>query len=550
MQKNISCKFNKKILCVLILFITIYILLGLDSKFMIKSYGATYTYKSNYSNLPADFDTRYPGYRALLENMINNPEYSNWSFELYETGLEWNSVIDNEYTSTAKSLAPNTYPIAWLCPICKDNKDNGSWRCASKEAVEYMIDPRNSLNGNDVFQFLQLSNDVNITKEQVTNMANKIPYLSNQEVIDAIYEVANQDNINPLYIIGKIRQEQGEDGSVLCSGNGYYGQYVKCYNFFNIRAYGDTKEQVIINGLSYAQEMGWDTPVKSIRGGLKLIKTYIDIGQDTLYYQKYDVIGPSYYTNQYAQNVLDAQHIGEELRAAYSVAGLLNKSYVFKIPLYNNMPQTACINPTKLGKPAATGELAYINADSGLRLRSNVGYAGAEIDTLAKGQKLIIIERATETVDGIYWDKVYTHEGIGYMARGESNGGKTYLVVEGTTASEENKKYNISNTEIIIAPDTTISDIYGATTTSSILGTGIKIELNGTAYNLVILGDVSGDGKTSPADYVRVKNKIMGVTSMDAVTEKAADVNRDGKVSPADYVQIKNHIMNVKRINI
>ena len=61
---------------------------------------------------------------------------------------------------------------------------------------------------------------------------------------------------------------------------------------------------------------------------------------------------------------------------------------------------------------------------------------------------------------------------------------------------------------------------------------------------------MSGDGKISPADYVRVKNKIMGTMEMDSVTEKAADVNHDGKVSPADYVQIKNHIMDTKKISI
>ncbi|MEF2783916.1 MAG: dockerin type I domain-containing protein [Clostridium sp.] len=57
------------------------------------------------------------------------------------------------------------------------------------------------------------------------------------------------------------------------------------------------------------------------------------------------------------------------------------------------------------------------------------------------------------------------------------------------------------------------------------------------------LGDVNDDGKISPADYVKVKNHIMGRAILKDNSLKAADVNKDGKISPADYVKIKNHIM-------
>lgn len=57
-------------------------------------------------------------------------------------------------------------------------------------------------------------------------------------------------------------------------------------------------------------------------------------------------------------------------------------------------------------------------------------------------------------------------------------------------------------------------------------------------------GDVNDDGKITPADYVLVKNHIMGKTSLRGNALKAADMNKDNKVSPADYVQIKNKIMN------
>ena len=37
---------------------------------------------------------------------------------------------------------------------------------------------------------------------------------------------------------------------------------------------------------------------------------------------------------------------------------------------------------------------------------------------------------------------------------------------------------------------------------------------------------------------------------MDEITQKAADVNGDGNISPADYVKVKNHIMGVSQITL
>ena len=112
----------------------------------------------------------------------------------------------------------------------------------------------------------------------------------------------------------------------------------------------------------------------------------------------------------------------------------------------------------------------------------------------------------------------------------------------GTTANTIKKKYSKA-----VIVDKNGNEITGDT----LVGTGAKVKIDGVEkYTIVKLGDASGDGKISPADYVRVKNKIMGTMEMDNITEKAADVNRDGKISPADYVQIKNHIMDTKKISI
>lgn len=541
MQGNILNKFNKQILCVLILFVMIYTMFSFIPQFMIKTYAATYTYKNSSNNLPSNFDSTYPGYKSLLQTLAK--AHPNWTFKLYETGLDWETVINSEYQghgSSPKNLVPSSYSSAWICSICgkKEYDTSGRWYCASRGAIEHVMDPRNSLTNANIFQYLLLSNDANITKAQVKTMASKISYLNSNEIVTAIYEAAQELNINPFYIIGKILQEQGSGASALCSGQGYGGKYVGYYNLFNVGASGNGTEQVILNGLKYAYGKGWNTPKKSIIGGIGLIKNYITRGQDTLYYQKFNVTYKPYYENQYAQNIFDSQSIGQILKGYYNDAGLLESSFIFEIPLYKNMPSSSVKSPSV---SSVSGEFAYVNANGGLALRSSPG--GNTIAYVSEGAQVVITKRATsKSSDGYYWDQVSTPVGTGYMAREAKDGSKTYLVVI--------RQYDIKDTNIIIAPGTKIGAIPGATNSSSVFGTGAKITLEGKTYNLVILGDVSGDGNISPADYVRVKNKIMGVTSMTGFTEKAADVNRDGKVSPADYVQIKNHIMNVKKINI
>lgn len=569
-RKFLNC--NKKILSILLLFVMIYSMFGFVPSLIIKSYGATYTYTNSKNDLPSNFDKTYPGYKTLLQNL--SKAHPNWTFKLYETGLDWETVINSEYQghgSSPKNLVPSSYSKEWICSICgNEAQDSGAWVCASRGAIEHVMDPRNSLNESSIFQYLLLSNDKNITKEQVAAMASKISYLNDEKLVNAIYEVANKPdyNINPFYIIGKILQEQGSNGSVLCAGNGYKDkdgvvQYKGYYNLFNVGASGKGKDEVILNGLAYAKKQGWDTPQKSIEGGLGLINSYIHRGQDTLYYQKFNVTYKPYYTSQYAQNIFDSQSIGSTLKGYYKDAGLLESKFTFEIPLYKNMPLSAVKSPTITTEK---GEVAYINANGGLSLRSSPD--GDRLTYVMEGIQILITERAKEKLNGFYWDKVSTPLGTGYMARGAEDGSKTYLVVKdnnsnsnnnnnntnnnnnNNTTGNEKKEYKIKDSYIIVAPSATIKTISGAKNSSSKFATGAKIELDKKTYSLVMLGDVNGDGTITPADYVKVKNKIMGASKMDAVAEKSADVNGDGAITPADYVKIKNHIMNASKISI
>jgi beta-N-acetylglucosaminidase len=67
-------------------------------------------------------------------------------------------------------------------------------------------------------------------------------------------------------------------------------------------------------------------------------------------------------------------------------------------------------------------------------------------------------------------------------------------------------------------------------------------------YTAIIKGDATGDGRATAADYVQVKNNIMGTFNMTGIQKLGADANGDSKVSAADYVVIKNYIMGVGNI--
>ena len=62
-------------------------------------------------------------------------------------------------------------------------------------------------------------------------------------------------------------------------------------------------------------------------------------------------------------------------------------------------------------------------------------------------------------------------------------------------------------------------------------------------FLLSIVGDVNGDGKIYATDYVKIKNHIMGKTTIKGSYLFAADVNNDGNIYATDYVKIKNFIM-------
>ena len=342
-------KKTKALLIVLMINIIITILVGVHPG---KVFAASQRINNQINNID---DKKYPGIKSMIEKL--QKDHTSWKFKVLYTGLDWNTVIKEESKHGRNLVGVNqkNYTGDWLCKECEDNKktySGGNWVCVSSEAISYMMDPRNSLYYEDVFQFLELSYDqsVSYNRNIIQNIL-KNTFLDDgnlEKYITTILNRSKEKNVNPYYIAGKIIQEQGTKGGATFKMK--YTENDKTtyyYNIFNINATGGTTSAIVSNALSWARDKGWDTIEKCLIGGVDFIANgYISIGQDTMYFEKFDVIADTYYTHQYAQDVMYAQNQGEKLRNILERINAIEYEYTFVIPLYENMPGTACKRPS------------------------------------------------------------------------------------------------------------------------------------------------------------------------------------------------------------
>lgn len=178
---------------------------------------------------------------------------------------------------------------------------------------------------------------------------------SNVSYADAIMSAAQSSGVSPYVIAAMIIQEQGRNGT----GNsisGNYAGYTGYYNYFNVGAYASDGMGAVQRGLWYASQSGsygrpWTTPESSIAGGAQFYGTnYVKAGQDTLYLKKYNVQGSNMYKHQYMTNVNGAASEGTIFAEGFT-SQQKSTALNFKIPVYNNMPETPCAQPTLSGSP-------------------------------------------------------------------------------------------------------------------------------------------------------------------------------------------------------
>lgn len=310
-------------------------------------------------------NTQLSAFPASYQNAIQKliQAHPNWTFVPMNTGLEWAEVLENEMADS-RNLVETYQPDTWKSTDPKDyNKDTGEWVIkngtnwvqASEAVVKHYLDPRNFLTEESVFQFEQLTYSSYHTESGVEKILSGT-FMSNKKLEDgsgggityaqAFVQIGKELKVSPYFLASRVRQEQGVKGdSSLISGT--YPGYKGYYNYFNMGATG-IGQDVITSGLTEAKNAGWDTRYKALQGGAeKVSSTYITKGQDTFYLQKFDVDASYHglYWHQYMQNLLAADSEGRSVRKGYAEIGALDNKFVFKVPVYNNMPAAPCPKP-------------------------------------------------------------------------------------------------------------------------------------------------------------------------------------------------------------
>ena len=314
-----------------------------------------YTYNEDFEKQILQFPESYhSALRAL------HAQYPNWCFIADEIDITFKEAVDLQYNpssndcKTNKKLVELTYGGEEWRDSRAYNKETQTWTTkyytwtyASYDAIAYFTDPRNYLNENSIFAFLQQPYDKNIhTKDGLrTVVAGSFlekGYDNDKDAyIDDIMSASEQSNVSPYVLAAAIIVEVGANGSTVISGT--YPGYEGYYNFYNWNATGN---DVIGNALQYAKEQGWDTREKAIVGGaVKYAEAYVAAGQDTYYYKNYNYVVKPYSTHQFAESIYGS--ITDSKRISKVFLNNADGTVVFKIPVFKEMADTASPLPTQ-----------------------------------------------------------------------------------------------------------------------------------------------------------------------------------------------------------
>ena len=616
---------------------------------------------------------------SYLDDLVKlHFEHPTWQFVPFNTNLDWNTVIENEsvagrnlvwYSYGEGYRSKESYSYNYATDEYYRHSKEINWWYASPEAIAYYMDPRNYLNSKNIFTFESLSYESSFQTSGIVDkilgnsfMPNLYKKYSSNPYTDAFIEAAGTYNVSPIHLASRVLQEQGINGS--STGLGTYKGYENIFNFYNIKAVGNDPSVALlwakggVDGTLTSYGRPWDSPYKSIIGGAKFLsEDYISIGQNTLYFEKFDVSRSNgHYTHQYMQNLTAPLTEGVTTYSSYSsINGLLDEALVFIIPVYNNMPSTKVEIPSNKNPNSylksikvndkeldgfAYDKLNYsMEADAGVdsikieatSINNKASIEGLGTVKLENGDNKITIKVTAEngnvtnyvlvinkkekeenidvpednTITNIVIDNTdlvfdkdtlkYDIEtsfensklSIKYYIGNDINTKEIDLIVGknivnigkytinitrndiaiGTALNNSGIKYNDSyvygislntGTDSLINNIKKISDTLSISikdsngNNSSIFKTGDKVNIKSSLeeknYEVLIYGDVNGDGVIDKLDYLAILRHYYGYKKYDGVYKEAADVNKDGVVDKLDYLAVLRDYYGYKKI--
>ena len=427
--------------------------------------------------------SKYPGYKEKIQSLME--KHPNWNFELLYTGLKYDDVIAGEYKVHSRNLVPTSYKGEWICSICGTKLYDSGWYCASSKAIAYYMDPRNFLDETNVFQFQNLNSYLNGVCS-LQGIQKQVDGTFLQNYAKDIDTACKNQNVNSYYIVTRLLQEQGRNGTSIGKGmDGGDGK--KYYNPFNIGASGNGWNEIYKNALATAKSKGWDTMEKAIEGGITFCKkNWLDNYQNTLYQNKFDIDtrnGSALYEHQYMQNLMGAYSEARALKGMYENTSKLDSNFTFIIPVYEKMSSST------YQLPKNDSEISPINvkvtANGGLYIRESADSNSKQLRLIPKGEVILSVQRGINS----NWQKVITKDGlIGYMS------GAYLSVVDDVTNCNYTARVKTSDGSgcyVRVGPSTSLDLIAGLTegTTVRVIEKGNYNNINGFNWCRIQLSD-------------------------------------------------------------
>ena len=477
----------------------------------------------------ADFPESY---RAALTQL--HAMYPNWIFRADKLNITFDEAVTMQGLSSRKQVG-SSY-ISWRSmekgyydwPTGTwQNVSNGGWYGASKEVIAYYMDPRNFLNANDIYVFMQQQYDANTQNEAGLQYILKNTFLANNyydpndiysSYSAVIMEAARQSSVSPYVLASTIIQEQGTEGtSSLISGNSFTYEgvtYQGVYNFFNFGASGTNENLVIKNGLAKAHANGWTTRSKSIiEGAKKYGNEYIAIGQDTYFYKNYNVINPDNIWHQYAQNVADSHSSAKKLINMYS--DKVDISLTFRIPVYKDNSLPSEISPFPVQNQLKNNY--YFNNISVGGLTPSFSRYNYEYSLSVGADTSIYVELP---------------EGASFVSQKSYSLNVGNNVVNLTVKSETGYTRNYLIHVNAVNPCTLSITADSASHTQN-----------------VVKGDTNGDNTVTLSDLANVRLYLLQAINLQGNNYIGADTNGDNRITLSDLANIRLHLLGQKSLN-
>ena len=559
----------------------------------------------NYCNslISKGFDRSYCQYLYHLHS-----KYPNWEFKADVLEYTLDEATAEEEGKVVLQTKNSNY---WL----NGKYIEGDYYYINQAVIASFMDPRNSLYESLIFQFLDLESSKNISND---NALKKIAGSGNlSKYFDEFEKAAVTVSINPVHIMARSEQE-GANKSNYGAITGLYTTSTGrksaqgysldgYYNFYNIGSYTDSNYNYTVQrGLAYAAgfleknscmvknssgkyvysesacgklsyNRPWNTPEAAIVGGAEFIANdYINRGQNTLFYQKFNIGSYSEatkFTNQYMTNIHAPVNESITMYSAYSAGNLMNSKFVFVIPVYKNMSDDSSEPVNK----SSNSRLTSISIDD----KVITGFDGDVVEynsTIVTSSNTIKVGAKTEDSKAIVkgtGNYNFTNGAVKVtlVVTAEDGSTTTYVVnvkqeipVENITVNDIVSKmgvkvngsimYGISPGTIVSTLINTVSSNKGKATivdsnnkskTTGNLATGDKITISGTTdkkqYTIAVRGDVNGDGEVKLSDMIMVQSHILKKLTLKGVQFYAGDVNYDSSVKLSDMIMIQSQIL-------